>query len=305
MGENINDRLKELIEVHLQISAYEFSKSLGNDRPDNIYNNIKEEKPTAVSPKTIEKILKAYPDLRRAWLLDGEMPVFKEGGRQSVTGKQLKSSILSVYTAVDEAAQMLGIAPDVLKSEFKKAEVDKTILNDVVNKLGILIKGYSLNESRKPGPATLKQLKSVTKEIPVYSDKAAASAVEIYNDESGHEPAFFVSIPQFADCDFGKMIFGHSMYPTYENGSYAFMRRIGNAREVAPGEVYYIETTYLKVVKRLQFGNLGHNDDHFMAFSDNDEKRTDGGLKYEPFPIFKQDILALFLVKGAIKQNQN
>lgn len=137
--------------------------------------------------------------------------------------------------------------------------------------------------------------------IPMYNEPAAAGAVEIYSDVREDQPAFFVNIPQFRDCDFGKMIFGHSMYPTYENGSYLFMKR-QFGQTILPGEAYYIETVDYKVVKRLQ---LGDTDDTFIAESDNPELRANGKRKYESFPIRKTDILKLSLVKGSLKQNQN
>ncbi|GAA4338751.1 hypothetical protein GCM10023149_48960 [Mucilaginibacter gynuensis] len=220
----------------------------------------------------------------------------------NVTGKQFKTAIIEKYPDISEAAKELGLNPEELLKIFKKAKVTENVLEEAYYKLGIVVEGHSVIKPE----GIVRNLYSEPKGIPMYSDKAAASAVELYNDEaSDQEPAFFVSIPQFADCDFGKMIFGHSMYPTYESGSYAFMKRVGDLRQVSPGEVYYIETTYLKVTKRLQYGKLGFEDDHFLAMSDNEEKRPDGGFRYETFPIFKEDIKALYIVKGALKQNQN
>ncbi|WP_313515559.1 S24 family peptidase [Sphingobacterium sp.] len=73
---SINDRLKYLIETVLGKTVYEFSKSIGNKRPDNLYNNIKENNPTSVSTKTIEKIIETYPNIRKTWLISGEEPIF-------------------------------------------------------------------------------------------------------------------------------------------------------------------------------------------------------------------------------------
>jgi len=143
---------------------------------------------------------------------------------------------------------------------------------------------------------------SENKSIPVYEGAATASGVEVYNDLVQNEPAFMVSIPQFKDCSFGKIIYGHSMYPTIESGTYVFCKPVSNKLHILPGEIYYVEYDNYAVVKRLQKGDSPEN---VLAVSDNDEVRKDGSRRYESFTIPFDSIRNLYLIKGHFKQSHN
>lgn len=66
---NINTRIKYLIEVILRMTPYEFSRSLGKVRPDWLYRIIKNE--VEPSPKTLNLIYDKYPEYK-LWLVTGD-----------------------------------------------------------------------------------------------------------------------------------------------------------------------------------------------------------------------------------------
>lgn len=68
---NINNRIQQIIDK-LGITAYEFSKKLGNKRPDGIYALLKEGSEIKPSPKTLDKIRETFPEINYIWLLTGE-----------------------------------------------------------------------------------------------------------------------------------------------------------------------------------------------------------------------------------------
>jgi hypothetical protein len=72
----INNRISSLIEK-LGITPYEFSKRMGNSRPDTLYNllNNNDSQP---SPKTLNKIKDSFPNVNYSWLLTGEGEMFNE-----------------------------------------------------------------------------------------------------------------------------------------------------------------------------------------------------------------------------------
>jgi phage repressor protein C with HTH and peptisase S24 domain len=144
--------------------------------------------------------------------------------------------------------------------------------------------------------------KSKPSGIPMYDSAATASGVEVYNDLVQDEPAFVVNIPQFRDCSFGKVIYGHSMYPTIESGTYVFCKPVSNKLHIIPGEIYYIEYDNYGVVKRLQKGDSPEN---VLAVSDNDEVRKDGSRRYESYTIPFDSIRNIYLIKGHFKQSHN
>ena len=76
MNTDINKNIKQLIEK-LGISSYEFSKQIGNKRPDNIYNIINEK--VEASPTTINKIFERYPEYKEFILTGkGDVPTPQE-----------------------------------------------------------------------------------------------------------------------------------------------------------------------------------------------------------------------------------
>lgn len=70
----INDRIDELI-TRLGITPYEFSKRIGNHRPDGLYKILKKE--SKPSPKTLNKIKANFPE-EYIWVITGEGKTVKE-----------------------------------------------------------------------------------------------------------------------------------------------------------------------------------------------------------------------------------
>lgn len=73
--ETVNKRIGQLIE-HLKITAYEFSKKMGNSRPDTLYNLLNNED-SQPSTKTLNKIKDNFPEVNYVWLLTGEGEMLK------------------------------------------------------------------------------------------------------------------------------------------------------------------------------------------------------------------------------------
>ncbi len=137
--------------------------------------------------------------------------------------------------------------------------------------------------------------------IPVYNLKLSAGPVEMYNDDT-ENPAFSVKVPGYEDCDFGMFVYGHSMYPTIENGSLILGKRIKDKGIIIWGEMYVVVTQDYRMVKRLQKSDKSNM---INLLSDNDETRKNGNPKYEAMEIERDKIEKLFLVKGIIKKIQS
>jgi DNA-binding XRE family transcriptional regulator len=137
--------------------------------------------------------------------------------------------------------------------------------------------------------------------IPVYNLKLSAGPVEMYNDDT-ENPAFSVKVPGYEDCDFGMFVYGHSMYPTIENGSLILGKRIKDKAIIIWGEMYVVVTQDYRMVKRLQKSDKPNM---INLLSDNDETRKNGNPKYEIMEIERDKIEKMFLVKGIIKKIQS
>lgn len=138
--------------------------------------------------------------------------------------------------------------------------------------------------------------------VPFYDvDVAASAGVEMFNDKN-EMPNYHYNVPGFEDCDFAVPVFGHSMYPTYENGTVIMCKKINDKTLIIYGEAYLVVTKDYRMVKRLQ---KSENKGSVIACSDNEEERdTRGKKKYEPFEIPIDKIIHLYLIKGVIKRNQ-
>ncbi len=84
----------------------------------------------------------------------------------------------------------------------------------------------------------------------------------------------------------------------YPNGCILALRRITNIRGIVWGRNYVIETTDIRVTKRMQ--TCIDDDSCIMAYSTNTETYSDGRLVHEPFKIHKEDIKQIFLVIGRV-----
>lgn len=74
--ETINKRISSVIE-NLHITPYEFSKKMGNARPDTLYNLLNNEE-SQPSPKTLNKIKDCFPQINYSWLLTGDGEMFND-----------------------------------------------------------------------------------------------------------------------------------------------------------------------------------------------------------------------------------
>lgn len=136
---------------------------------------------------------------------------------------------------------------------------------------------------------------------PIYELSATASKNE-YSGQLPEVPAFRVNVPGYEDCNFGMHVYGHSMYPTIENGSLILCRKVQDKSIIMYGGIYLIRTKDYLMVKRLQ-----KNDDksHVLCTSDNFEQRAEKFKRYEPFELAIDKIIDLYLIKGIIKKTQS
>ena len=137
--------------------------------------------------------------------------------------------------------------------------------------------------------------------IPMFEITATATGVEVYNDINDKEPVGHMYFPGIEDCDFALPVWGHSMYPYLENGSWVALKVIHD-KKILPGEVYYIEWGDYRMYKRLLAGD---HPDEVIAHSDNTTEMIGTRLKYSPFVVKIADIKKLCLVKDIHKKHNH
>lgn len=202
-----------------------------------------------------------------------------------------------------EFAESLDITQGYLSElEHYKKEVSDSIKYKILE-----IYGDDISQLTESTTTYLNNEKQQTKKersegVPFYDvDVAASAGVEMFNDKN-EIPNYHYNVPGFEDCDFAVPVFGHSMYPTYENGTVIMCKKINDKTLIIYGEAYLVVTKDYRMVKRLQKSETKGS---VLACSDNEEERdSKGQKKYEPFEIPIDKIIHLYLIKGVIKRNQ-
>ncbi len=154
---------------------------------------------------------------------------------------------------------------------------------------------FKLYKNEKHAPLVLHE------GTPVYELTAAAGQMENIS-QVPEVPSFHVNVPGYEDCNFGMYVYGHSMYPTIENGSLILCRKVFDKEVIMYGEIYLLRTRDYLLVKRLQKSDRKNM---VLCTSDNFEKRSENYRRFEPFELELDKIIDLYLVKGIIKKTQS
>lgn len=210
----------------------------------------------------------------------------------TILAKNIKAIRKSLGKSQDEFAAMLGAKRGALAQwelGNNKPGVDAMFaLCKIANKTKEELEREPLVSGKEQG-------------TPVYD--LHASATQVGNVSQLPEvPSFHVNVPGYEDCNFGLYVYGHSMYPTIENGSLILCKRIQDKSLILFGEIYLIKTRDYLVVKRLQKGTVKKA---IQCVSDNREKNNGDSHKFENFDLDIDKIIDLYLVKGIIKKTQS
>lgn len=144
--------------------------------------------------------------------------------------------------------------------------------------------------------------------IPYYDAQASGGLIET-DMTAIHAPAGTIDVGDLLhDSQAAIRIYGNSMNPNYPPGCVVGLTKVTNAF-IEPGEVYVIETTDNRMLKRLFYNNDDPESDMITCYSDNLMKFEGGSRNgkpaYPPFNLPKKEIKNLFMVTGVIKRNSN
>ena len=207
-----------------------------------------------------------------------------------MTGEELRSALKETGLPMGDIAEKLGITRQAMNLHFKKDIVDSKFLLRVEKIVG-----------KKLDANALHKLDTGSKPIPIYDVSATAGGLENIS-QMQELPSYYISMPGYEDCNFGLNVYGHSMYPTIENGTLVVCRRINDKSIIMYGEIYVLRTADYLMVKRLQKNNSPRA---VMCISDNPEMRNEQYRRYEPFELAIDKIMDLYLVKGIFKKTQS
>ena len=138
--------------------------------------------------------------------------------------------------------------------------------------------------------------------IPLYEDVATIGGSNMVADTgtSNNAPITIDSGDWFHGATAAIRHYGDSMVE-YPSGCILAIRELFNKDEVVPGRKYVIETSEIRVTKKL----ICFDDDTFMCYSTNIETYPDGTLIHQPFKIRKKDIRHIAIVLGSVNKEES
>ena len=299
----IGNKIDVLIR-ELRIDRTEFAERLGMT-PNAISNWRKRELGTNV----IKKIVMAFPQVRKEWLMDGTGEVLnttdKESDAVRIRIKNLAD--LSGLTTSD-FAQKVGIdASDFEKKLSGESEISDEDLMSISKALNVRL-GWLLTGSGQVGLLSDElrmrtaidvyraQMNKAHDEeqkgiplIPVHAMAGALSGDSTSINEWDIE-SYFV-IPAFRKSDFCIRIEGDSMQPRYCRGDIIACTRVPlTDLWFQWHKIYVVDTRQGALVKHIEKGS---DDDHILLVSDNPD--------YKPFEIPTSEIFGVAIVNGLIR----
>jgi phage repressor protein C with HTH and peptisase S24 domain len=210
----------------------------------------------------------------------------------------LKEKNIPVKTAIE----MLEVSKGTFYNKIKASRPDPDFWTNVQNKLKISIPPYEDYTSNSIVSEPKQDYVEVEKGIPMYNSPGSASGVEIYTDPESTKVVGHLNFPGIIKGSFALQVYGNSMSPTLEDGSWAILRPIENKLSINWGQVYYIEYHDYRVFKRLL---ASENEDEVILWSDNQHEMINGRPKHSSVTINKTEIRRLSLVTDIYKKSNH
>lgn len=203
-----------------------------------------------------------------------------------ITGKTLKTAIRAKDLTQEQAANKLGITRQTLSVWLKMDTIGSDVIQSVKEQLGIDL-------SKDLGDPVTNEQDEELNSVPMYNAPAAASGVEVYTDRESGKVVGYISFPGITKGSYALQVYGTSMHPTLESGSWVVLRPIENKEAIVWGQVYYIEWENYRLFKRLL---QSENHDEVILWSDNQHETINDRPKHSAIVIKKHEIRKLSLL---------
>lgn len=209
-----------------------------------------------------------------------------------------------------------------LNIETKRFELGVGLSNGFVSHIGDSIRKKSIEKIKKKYPELNEnwllteygdmiiennsfhdhdQDRLYAKSPPLHKNSKKIS-IPVFDANIEGDISYEVDIPQFRDCNFGKIIHDNAMHPAIQNGATIFCKLVTDKLLIIPGEIYFIKFDNYERVRRLQ---KTEDKNIMLAIADNLETDQDGFRRFESFQLPINKIKELYQVKGLLKQNLN
>ena len=200
-----------------------------------------------------------------------------------MTGKDVKTKLLTSGYVLADVAKEMGIIPQTLNSLLQANDIKTGVLENIAKAINKSI--YFFFEVADTSSDCGKS------SIPYYDVDFCGGFDLVLNDQT-YLPSGYINLPQYSRADSWANITGHSMEPLISNGDIIALRKIEDWQTyMLYGEVYGIMTDEWRTVKR---GRKANNPNYIILEPINKD--------YDEQEIPKSIIRGVWQVLGSIKK---
>ena len=278
-------QIMEALAEYLKISVAELSQKAGYERPQSFYD-VQSGKTKNISPKMVNNIVSAFPEINKDWLLtgNGEMLIEEEEEEEDELALFLREERKNYDLTLTDIHEKTGIPQKVLK-EFQWGDAQLT------DRQRYALTQY-VEEAREYFQENAIGIPKGRITGYYYPEVNASAGFDLttFNNEETRVPIF---IPNFGSNVIFINVYGDSMYPKYKSGD-----MIG----IKPVEFPYIVFGHPYVVvfdngdTNIKYVQKGSDEHHVILASENP--------KYEPREYPLSIIRCFFTVKGSFNKER-
>lgn len=135
--------------------------------------------------------------------------------------------------------------------------------------------------------------------VPYYENIDISGGIVPMFSDSKEIPAFYINYQHFNDCTAYLPVVGDSMYPRYASGEIVAVKQIFNREIIQWGEAYLIiGNEHADNIRTIKLVHPCEKDDAKIIL-----RASNPNFKGDT-PIDKDDIIAMYIIKGKITRNQ-
>ena len=212
-----------------------------------------------------------------------------------MTNKDMLQRLIDHFSKGNKSqfANKLGVKPQTISTWIARDSMDKALVFAKCENISpswlMSGEGEMLNT---PSASAPKEKRGALTQTVQYFPEVEATGGHLDMFEDRKENAVSLEIPKSFDCDYALNLAGDSMAPLYNPGCIILIKR-WTERFIEYGRVYLIVT---KMGNRMvKYIRPASDEAYIICASENPA--------YPPFEVAREDILALYAVKGCIFQH--
>lgn len=212
-----------------------------------------------------------------------------------MTNKDMLQRLIDHFSKGNKSqfANKLGVKPQTISTWIARDSMDKALIFAKCENISPswLMSGEGEMLNTPSASAPKEKRGALTQTVQYFPEvEATGGHMDLYEDRK--ENAVSLEIPKSFDCDYALNLAGDSMAPLYNPGCIILIKR-WTERFIEYGRVYLIVT---KMGNRMvKYIRPASDEAYIICASENPA--------YPPFEVAREDILALYAVKGCIFQH--